>query len=131
MSIHILSHRTGFLGMFPISPPTYEQCRCLIVDPMIQNLSLLQSSGDGRNTVPTGRSVTRINLLRSRCQNLGVTDGRDTAETGPRDDGARRQDLIPASDKLIYFLDRNENKVKTYSIENRRSVYSGFSLENG
>ena len=29
----------------------------------------------------------------------------------------KRQDLIPASDNLIYFLDRNENKVKTYSTE--------------
>ena len=75
--------------MFPISPPTSELCRCLTVDPMIKSQSLLLSSGDGRNTFPTGRSVARVNLIRPRCQNLGVTNGRDTTETGPRDDGAK------------------------------------------
>ena len=44
----------------------------------------------------------------------------------------RRQDLIPASDELIYFLDRNENKVKTYSTEKQEVRFSSvLPLENG
>ena len=71
---------------------------------------------EGIQFLPGGQSLVSI----SSDQGVKIWESQ-TGEIQQRLDhemmAPRCQDLIPASDELVYFLDRNENKVKTYSTE--------------
>ena len=82
---------------------------------------------EGIQFLPGGQSLVSI----SSDQGVKIWESQ-TGEIQQRLDhemmAPRCQDLIPASDKLVYFLDRNENKVKTYSTEKQEVSLPMFFL---